>query len=43
MAKDCKNVLNKALEREDVPYLQINHEFNESLTVMYFVHGYRPY
>lgn len=26
-----------------VSYLQINHEFNESLAVMYFVHGYRPY
>ena len=24
-------------------YLQINHEFNESFAVMYFVHGYRPY
>lgn len=23
-------------------YLQINHKFNESLTIMHFVHVYRP-
>lgn len=26
-----------------VSYLQINHEFNESLAVMYFVHGHGSY
>lgn len=31
------------MEREFASYLQVNHEFNKSLTVMNFVHGHGAY
>lgn len=32
----------KCMIKKVVLYLQINHEFYESLAVMHLVHGYRP-
>ena len=34
--------MNEATAQKAVSYLQINHELNESLAVMHFVHGCRP-
>lgn len=43
-AVECRSTNGKETSgKGDVTYLQINHEFNESLAVMHFVHGYGPY
>lgn len=36
------NMAEKCMIKKVVLYLQINHEFYESLAVMHLVHGYRP-
>lgn len=38
-----KHTDNACILQDCVSYLQINHELNESLAVMHFVHGYRSY